>query len=195
MDLPKDYPKVKLVLSLLGVGTFLAATILMPTLPMALKPILDEYKRRQREKDLKAWERFNMPRLKQTLKRLYQQKVIDIEEQDGESRIKLTDRGRVRFLQFKMEEMMVEKPPRWDGKWRLIIYDVEKKKKFASDSFRRLLKKMEILRLQKSVYLTPYSCEEQIEFLRQYFGIGKNVLYLVVQELENDSAYKTYFGI
>lgn len=195
MGLPRDYPKVKLVLSLLGLGTFLAATILMPTLPMAVKPILDEYKRRQREKDLKEWNRFNMPRLRQTLKRLYQQKIIEIEQQDGMATIKLTDRGRVKFLQYKMEEMMVEKPPRWDGKWRLIIYDVEKKKKFASDSFRRLLKKMEILRLQKSVYLTPYPCEEQIEFLRQYFGIGKDVLYLVVQKLENDSVYEKYFGI
>lgn len=188
-------PTVRGILLLLGVGTVLAGTILMPTLPMALKPIIDFYKKRQREKDLKQWNRFNQARLKFVLKRLHQQKVVEITEEDGVSIIKLSDKGRVKFLRYKMEEIMIDKPPRWDGKWRLIIYDIRKEKRILSEIFRSFLKKMEFLKLQRSVYLTPYKCEEQIEFLRQYYGLDKEVLYLVVEKIENEKAYKDYFGI
>lgn len=188
-------PTVKGILLLLGVGTVLVGTILMPTLPMALKPIIDFYKKRQRENDLKQWNRFNQARLKFVLKRLHQQKVVEISEEDGVSIIKLSDKGRVKFLKYKMEEIMVDKPPRWDGKWRLIIYDIRKEKRILSEIFRSFLKKMEFLKLQRSVYLTPYKCGEQIEFLRQYYGLDKEVLYLVVEKIENEKAYKDYFGI
>lgn len=75
-------PTVRGILLLLGVGTVLAGTILVPTLPMALKPIVDFYKKRQRENDLKQWNRFNQARLKFVLKRLHQQKIVEISEED-----------------------------------------------------------------------------------------------------------------
>lgn len=90
---------------------------------------------------------------------------------------------------------MIDKPPRWDGKWRLIIYDIRKEKRYLSEIFRSFLRKMEFLQLQRSVYLTPYKCDEQIEFLRQYYGLDKEVLYLVVEKIENEKAYKDYFGV
>lgn len=188
-------PTVRGILLLLGAGTVLAGTILMPTLPMALKPIIDFYKKRQRENDLKQWNRFNQARLKFVLKRLHQQKVVEITEEDGVSIIKLSNKGRVKFLKYKMEEMMIDKPPRWDGKWRLIIYDIKKEKRILSEIFRSFLRKMEFLKLQRSVYLTPYKCDEQIEFLRQYYSLDKEVLYLVVEKIENEKVYKDYFGI
>lgn len=190
-----ENPTVKGVLLLLGIGTLLAGTVLVPTLPMAIKPFIDFYKSRQREKDFKEWNRFNQPRLRFLLKRLHQQKEVEISEENGATIIKLTNKGKLRFLKFKLEEMIIDKPPRWDGKWRLIIYDIGKEKRHLSEIFRTFLKRMEILKLQKSVYLTPYKCDEQIEFLRQFYGLDKEVLYLVVSKLENEIAYKNYFGI
>ncbi|MDO8570492.1 MAG: hypothetical protein Q7R97_02805 [Candidatus Daviesbacteria bacterium] len=190
-----ENPTVKNVLLLLGVGTFVAASLIIPTLPMASKPIIDLYKKKQREKEQKKLDRFNQWRLHQTLKRLYAQKVVEIIEENGEYSIKLSSKGQTKFLRYKLEEIMIDHPPKWDGKWRLIIYDVPKGKRIFAENFRRLLKKIECLKLQKSVYLAPYPCDKQIEFLRQYYDLSEEVLYLVVAKLENEKIYKTYFGL
>lgn len=188
-------PNVKEVLTLLGLGVFLAASIVIPTLPMAAKPIVDLYRRKQSEEKFKLWNKFNQRRLKHLLKRLYEQKVIEVKDTEEGTQIKLTEKGRVKFLKFRLEEMMLEKPEKWDGRWRIIIYDIKKEKRIISEIFRSFLRKLKFLKLQKSVYLTPYPCKDEIEFLRQYYGLDKEVLYLELRELENENVYKEYFNL
>lgn len=87
------------------------------------------------------------------------------------------------------------KAQKWDGKWRLVIYDISKFKKGQQEKFRRTLKSVNFLQLQKSVYLTPYPCEEQISYLREYFDIGSDVIYVRADIIENEEFYRQYFGI
>lgn len=190
-----ENPKVRAVILLLGAGAILAGAILIPTLPMAAKPLIDFYKKKERQKDLKVWNRFNQPRLKQVLKRLQDQKEVEIFEKEGETVVRLTEKGKHKFLKYQLEEMIIEKPATWDGRWRVIIYDINKNKKTLSEVFRRMLKKLEFFRLQKSVYLTPYPCSKEIEFLKNYYGLSGEVLYLEVERLENEKAYKEYFAL
>ena len=82
----------------------------------------------------------------------------------------------------------------WDGKWRLIIYDVASTKRANSEMFRTILNKLRFLKLQRSVYLTPFKCEDEIEYLRLLFDIGNEVQILKVGSLENEAAYRRYFG-
>ena len=179
-------PTVKDVLTLLAAGTFLAATIIAPCLPLALKPLLD-YKR---QKDYQKWHQFNQSRLKQVLKRLKEQKIVEVV---GDETIKITEKGKIKILKFNLEDMQLNK--KWDGKWRLIIYDVPKHKKKERNYLREILKRLECFQLQKSVYLTPHPCENEIEFLRQLLNIGNDVKILKVASIENEKPYRDYFGI
>ncbi len=87
------------------------------------------------------------------------------------------------------------KEKKWDGKWRIIIYDIFSKKRWERELFRRTLKRLKFLQLQKSVYLTPFECRNEIEYLRQVCNVDKEVLILTVSSLENEKAYKEYFGL
>ncbi len=192
----KINPKVKQVIGLLGVGTFLAASLVFPGLPITAKFIIDEYKDSQRKKELGKWKRFNLWRLRATLKRLYQEKIVEVKiDKDQEPMVVLTTKGKTRYLKSRFKEMITQKPPRWDGKWRLVIYDIADLKKTSQQAFRQTLKELKFLRLQNSVYLYPYPCADEIEFLRQFYGIGEEVLILTVAKLENEEAYKKYFGL
>jgi hypothetical protein len=104
-------PKVKEILILLGAGTFLAASIIMPNLPMVIKPFLDE--KRMREKN--EWKKFNTWRLKQVLKRLHQQKLVEVIEREGLSIVKISDKGKKKLLKFNLEKMQLNHK-KWDGK-------------------------------------------------------------------------------
>lgn len=75
----RKYAPAKKVLILVGAGAFLTASILIPNLPLALKPFLDKKRKNERE----VWKRFNIPYLKRTLARLEKQKLVEIGEDNG----------------------------------------------------------------------------------------------------------------
>lgn len=94
-----------------------------------------------------------------------------------------------------MQEMKLNQSKKWDNKWRVVIYDISKKKKNSQEAFRRMLKQLQILKLQNSVYLTPFPCEDEINYLREYYNIGKEVILLTVDHIEDEEAYKKYFKL
>ena len=192
-DKIKIDPKTKEVLILLGTGAFLAASIIFPGLPMAAKPFINAAKEADRNKRQKEWEKFNLWRLRQVIKRMQNSKLVEVKEEKGVPIIKITHKGKQKLLRYKIDEMVLES--NWDGKWRLVIYDVQTGKRANSEMFRTMLNKLRFLKLQRSVYLTPFKCEDEIEYLRLLFEIGNEVQILKVGSLENEAAYRRYFGI
>ena len=183
-------PKIKDILILLGAGTFLAASLIMPGLPIVLKSFMDE----KRKKEANEWKKFNTWRLRQILKRMRDQKLIEIAEASQGHIIRISDHGKRRILKFNIDNMELNQK-NWDGKWRIIIYDIYTSKKQERELFRKTLKRLKFLKLQKSVYLTPFKCYDEIEYLRQVCNIGNEVLILTVSGIENESVYKEYFGV
>lgn len=192
--LEKVDPKAKDVLVLLGAGTFLAASIVMPGLPIIAGKILKVYNRQKWEEDKKKWDKYNLWRLRQMVKRMQNAKYIEVKEEKGVPVVKITEKGKRKLLSYEVEKMQLDES-KWDGKWRLIVYDVQTGKRINSEMFRKALNRLNLLKLQKSVYLTPFKCEDEIEFLRQYYDIGEEVLILKVGTLENEIAYRNYFSI
>lgn len=190
-ELRRKYAPVKTVLTLLGVGTVLGLSLISPTALALAKPFIDAKREREREE----WKKYNPFFLRRTIHRLHKQKLVTITEQGGESVVELTQNGKRRILRYALEELTIEKPVIWDGKWRLVIYDVSEKKRVLRDVFRQAVRSLGFYQLQESVWLCPYPCEEQITFLREYFGVGNEVLYIIATHLEDDTPYKTYFGI
>lgn len=184
----KKYAKAKDILRLVGAGAFLAASVAIPNLPLALRPFLrtDEYE---------AFKRFNFPYLKRALKRLEQQKLVEIEDQEEIQIVKITDRGRRRILKYSLEELAIKKPKIWDKKWGLVSYDIPKKLDRRRNIFRDYLRAWGFYSLHESVYLHAYPCEKEVEFLREYLGVGKYVRIFTVLKIENDAIFRDFFGV
>lgn len=157
--------------------------------PGATAIAMKEYKEYKKEKDEKEWKTFNLWRLKQVIKRLEKQKVVEIKDDI----VQIAEKGKWKLLQFNLEDMELKR--RTDGKWRLIIYDISEFRKKERDFFREILKRMKFLKLQQSIYLTPFICEDEIEYLKQMFEVGDEVQVLKVTGIDNEQVYKDYFGI
>ncbi len=184
----KINPRIIDILKLLGFGVLLSAIIIAPSLAR-LAILLKDSENKKWGKDRKEWDKFKSWRLKQLLKRLQQQR--DIEIRDG--LVKITEKGRVKLLKFDLETIKLKEE--MDGKWRLILYDIANLRKPQRELFRAMLKKLKLLKIQKSVYITPFICDEEIEYLRQVFNINDEVQIMQVSKLENEDVYKKYFGI
>ena len=187
-------PKVKDVVLLLGSVVILTALVVFPALGVIAKTALDIHDEQERKKAKKEWEKFNLWRLRATIKRLQKQKIVKARDHNGSKVIVLTEKGRTKFLEYKLDEMTI-RPSKWDGKWRLIIYDISKHKTRSQRAFREMLKRLKFLMVQKSVYLFPYPCEGEIESLKQYYDVQDQVMTLTVKGMESEEIYKKYFGL
>ena len=89
----------------------------------------------------------------------------------------------------------LNKNKKWDGKWRVIIFDVPESRRFDRTNIRLALVSIGFMRLQDSVWVYPYSCENIISLLKAETETGENVLYMIVEAIENDEPIKKYFGL
>jgi len=107
--------------------------------------------------------------------------------------IELTQIGKEKALKYFFQEFRVTTPESWDKKWRLVIFDVPKDKKNLRDIIRQRLKKIGFYQLQKSVFIFPYDCLEQIKALKYIYSIGSYLQYLVVESIETELNLVDYF--
>lgn len=187
----RKYTPIKEILKLVGIGLFVAGSFVMPNLPLALKPLLDK----QRKEEYQVWKRFNIPYLKRSLYRLERQKLVEISEDNGIQVVKITSQGKKKLIKMALDELAIEKPKIWDGRWRLVSFDLPEKLANTRKVLVEYLKAWGFYQLHESVYLHAYPCFKQVEFLREYLGVGKYVRIMTVTTIENDKLFKDFFGV
>ncbi|MDO8570743.1 MAG: CRISPR-associated endonuclease Cas2 [Candidatus Daviesbacteria bacterium] len=101
--------------------------------------------------------------LAQTLKRLRENGLIDFVD-DKTLAFKLTDSGKDKALWMKMTEI----EEKWDGKWRLVIWDIPEKRRTVRNILRNKLKQLGFQQFQKSVWGSKKDCTKVLrDFIKQ----------------------------
>ena len=109
--------------------------------------------------------------------------------------LQLTPKGTAALRHLEVREFKIVRPRKWDGKWRVLIFDIPEYRKGLRDKVRRTLEAIGFVRLQDSVWVYAYDCEDLVALLKADFKIGKDMLYMIVEELEGDKHLKRHFGI
>ena len=112
-----------------------------------------------------------------------------------DGKLRLTSKGQALFLRLQLKHVGLVRPRRWDGKWRLLIFDVPENRKGQRELIRRMLIQIGFVRLQDSVWLYPYDCEDLIVLLKADIHIGKDLLYIIADSIENDIDYRNHFDL
>ncbi len=109
--------------------------------------------------------------------------------------LELTLKGRAFLRRIEFRAYTIPKPKRWDERWRILIFDISEKRRELRDKLRELLLILGFKRVQYSVWVHPYPCEDFVALLKADWQLGKSLLYLIVDELENDAALRRHFGL
>lgn len=111
--------------------------------------------------------------------------------------LKITRGGRMYLLKCLSlgDNKELNKNKKWDGKWRVLIFDIPETRRFDRDNIRYALVSIGFMRLQDSVWVYPYNCEDLISLLKADTETEDDVLYMIVEALENDEEVKKYFGL
>lgn len=110
-------------------------------------------------------------------------------------KLRLTQKGEARLRSLQLRDPQIERPKCWDKRWRVLIFDIPEKRKGLRDKIRHTLVVAGFVRLQDSVWLFPYDCEELVTLLKADFKIGKDMLYMIVDTLEYDTPFLQKFKL
>lgn len=109
--------------------------------------------------------------------------------------LQITSEGKNTLDRFERGSYRIPRPKRWDGKWRVLIFDISEKRRATRYQLRATLKSIGFIRLQDSVWVYPYPCEELVTLLKADFKIGYALLYLIVEEMEGDKLLRKTFNL
>ena len=132
-------------------------------------------------------------KINETIARLKEQGLISLEKTNRGTFVRLTVAGQKTLR--KMGVYYTNNKRRWDGKWRIVIFDIKEKTRGVRDKLRISITNFGFKKLQNSVWVYPYDCEDLIILLKADFHIGKDILYIIADTIENDDWLKKEFGL
>lgn len=124
--------------------------------------------------------------------RLKRMGLVSILGKDSKKYLQLTKKGKLEalFIQASWPKTEV-----WDGKWRLITFDIPEEAKDQRVLLRSLLKKNNFYKLQASVYISPHPLNRQaIAYLKET-GFIRYIRILRVDEIDYDKDLRKKFDL
>ncbi len=98
-------------------------------------------------------------------------------------------------MRYELDRMKIAPQKIWDKKWRLIMFDIPEGKKQARRAINFALKKLGCAQYQKSVFITPFPCKKEIDFVGECFGARENISIITADEVERSESIKKAFKV
>lgn len=156
-------------------GTALAAGMLVPGLLVGLeKPLASFFStmdNRQKERELQRV--------------VYQMKEKGLLSGDYEHGLQVTDKARRRIEQADFRDLRAKAAERWDGIWRIVLYDIPEGQASGRQALAARLRSYGCYQLQKSAWITPFPCREDIVTLSAHYDVDEHVTYFEATHLDN----------
>lgn len=140
-----------------------------------------------------AWKGY-MSEAKRTADRLEKKGWAEsVATADGRGII-ITDEGRKQVMTYLIGQVPIKRG-KWDGKWRIIFFDISNRERNKRDRLRNTLKNLGCRELLESTYVTPYECKAEIDYLREALDIRDGVRIGVLESIEGEEELKKEFGL
>lgn len=126
---------------------------------------------------------------------LKRSKYVNSYYKNGQEVIEITEKGRKKSLRYDFEQMKIEKSKHWDGVWRVITYDIPERRKRGRDQFVVKLKELGFFPYQKSIFIFPFDCKEQIDFMKEHLFLGESIHYIEATHIDDEDNLKKEFSL
>ncbi len=144
----------------------------------------------------KEWRAIERDSLYRAIRSLYQSKLVACKDNDdGTTTLVLSKAGQEEAMTYELDAMVVKKQDRWDGKWRIVIFDIPEYLKKTRDTLRMRLKQIGMIELQKSVFVHPFPCDREVEFLSEYYAVRPHLRFIIAEYVDNELHLRSKFKL
>ena len=147
-------------------------------------------------RDLKALRAASDRQLRTISKYIVDKKYIRIERTaDGTSAISVSEAGKTVVNRAALMALRPKPQKIWDRMWRLVLFDVPTHSKQSRDRFAGMLKALGFVHYQKSVFICPHPCEEELEAVAEYLGMTDYIDIVLANKITREKEYRTEFKL
>ena len=150
----------------------------------------------QKEFKKRKWKKFQ-----DDLYYLKRRGFIDVEQNpDGSYSVQPTIAGRRQCKTYNLDDISIPIPKKWDKNWRVVIFDIPSTKQKGRLALLSKLKELGFILLQKSVWVFPFECRNEIAVLARAFEVDRYIQYLtcssisaneyLIDEFEKKNSFK-----
>ena len=151
--------------------------------PLALG-ILREIGRMRKNKKKESYDKYKQ--IWHSFNSLKKQRALDfIKEENGCLFYKINNKGKEKIKKFVFNELKIKKSNTWDGKWRLVIFDIPERHRKNRNALRNKLIDLGFYQCQKSAWIHPFDCVNEIEFTKDILNIKPFVKLFIVDEMDD----------
>ncbi len=182
--------RIKTILSLIArtaiAGTIVGTLVVMPGLAFAIPLIADLID------SLTPSQRY---KFKKTFEMMRRERLISVKQlPNGKVAITITRKGNQILLEYNFFELKLKQPTKWDKTWRFVIFDLPKKFDHERELLRSRLKSLGFYLLQRSIWIHPLPCRDEIDFITEYLGISSFVRIAEVKNFDGEKDLKDIFA-
>lgn len=144
----------------------------------------------------REWKTIDKHNLKRSIAKLSSERLVEEKIlSDGSFKLVLTKKGKEQAKKLSLfgDSIKFKRPKRWDGKWRIVVFDVPEKDKAFRNILRNHLKELKFYKLQQSVFISPYPYEKPILELVDLYSAQLYVKVITAIMVNNEKELKKHF--
>lgn len=172
----RAYSLTTTLLKAIAVGGVLAAAIMAPNAVAAFKPFLEK-------EDWRSVREAKRRRIREAVRRLRERRLVSLAVHGNQEYLEITSHGKRTLRHFDFDTLILSHQDKWDGKWRIVFFDIPEQKRRARQTLQGKLRALGFYPLQRSVFVYPYPCQDEVDFLIKFLEIDRQVAYCETDSL------------
>ena len=135
--------------------------------------------------------------INRSLKSLQKRKLIFIKKEKNQATVYLSEKGKRKTIRYSLKKLLSikKKKKKWQGLWFIVFFDVPEEERTKRDYLRKFLRDIGFVSYQKSVYVFPFECKEEVKLIKKIVEGGEYIRYVVAKEIEDEERYKKIFNL
>ncbi|MBI2048444.1 MAG: CRISPR-associated endonuclease Cas2 [Parcubacteria group bacterium] len=170
------------ILRLVGAGVIVGAAVIAPNMGQ----VVDYFNPRGSAERKRIWD---------AIKYLEKRNQLAVTERNGTQFVTLTRQGRIKLDENQIWEIALSTPLRWDRKWRLVMFDFPARCGDVRHAFRKRLEEFGFVMYQRSVFIFPHECHEEVLTVAKWYGVDRHVRYIVATEINDMRRFVKEFDL
>lgn len=134
-------------------------------------------------------------RVQRALARYARDRTVVFTENEGVTIVQLTETGQRTLQRYAWQDLKIVRPAKWDGRWRIVLFDIPEERRVARDIFRQKLQELGFVYMQKSAWVHPFPCEHIIAAFRELYEMGPYVTILRADSIDGEERLRQKFGL
>lgn len=123
----------------------------------------------------------------QIVTELRRQSLVTTQKESGSVRLLLTVKGIHRVQRAQIEAITIRAQETWDGKWRMVLFDIPARKADSRYILTSQLKRLGFVMVQRSMWVHPYPCFSEVAQLLQYANLQPFVTMAEISMIDNST--------